>query len=574
MTDKLLLEQAIGSERFQVVAGDPASFVEAFDDGRKPFEHQAEAMRTVVERKPDEKFAKRVQLISWPRQNGKSQTSAWLGCHQLFTASDANLLVSVALDRESARIIFDEAKRLIEGNQILRSLVDPDWGITRSEVRLRDGRRWIIRSADGRLSRGLSPDIVLFDELGWSQDDGNLYQVLQAGQAARPNPLTIITSTVSPVKDGPLWDLFESAKRNDPAVGLIYRTDNPSPMITTEFLEEQEALLPSTIFAREHRNEWTEGGDVFSTEADWLKAISRGDPTRASSAGPTYAFLDLGWVHDESVLSIIERNEELETWDVVHMQGWRGSQKKPVDLPGIRETIRGLVPVYGIKYLEIESPQGVAMSQELDDISGLTVTFLHPTNLSNAERYGALYRALKEGKLRLPDDPLLRRQLLTMVIGQVGSGENWRIESRRDVHNDRAVSVAGSLFLGIQSTLAPKWKNIKFLAMTPDGPVSGPDLTPLKQRRSREPFVDHIPGVRRIGGGSLPVTGGELVASQEAWEVQNIPPGKRVRIEQTARILLRQNTTLAKLPHLLARQFSMTHKQIRAVLKELYDESD
>lgn len=572
MTEELLLERAIGAERFEIVANDPVAFVEAFDDGRKPFPHQAEAMRKVIERKPDGKFEKRIQVISWPRQNGKSQTSAWLGCHQLFTSPDAKLLVSVALDRESARIIFDEAKRLIEGNEILRGLTDPNWGVTRSEVRLKDGRRWIIRSADGRLSRGLSPDVILEDEAGWTKDEGDLHRTLSAGQAARPNPLTIVTSTVSPIKDGVLWELFQAAERGDPAVDLIYRQDNPSPMVTDEFLAEQETLLPSTIFARKHKNTWIEGGDVFSTEADWLRAIGRGDPIRASSAGPTYGFLDLGWVHDESVLSICERNEELDCWDIVHMQGWRGSQKKPVDLPGIRETIRGLVPVYGITHLEIESPQGVAMAQELDDIRGLTVTFLHPTNASNSSRYGTLYKMLKEGIVRLPDDPLLRRQLLTMVIGQIGSGQNWRVESRRDVHNDRAVSVAGSLFLGLQSTLAPKWTETTFMAMTDSGGVSGSDLEPLKQQRSREPFVDHLPNVRRIGGRTLPVSGGELVLSQENWEVENLHPGRRVRIEQMARTLLAQGTTLQKLPHLLARQFSMSHRQIRQVLKDFYDE--
>lgn len=572
MSKKLLLEQALGVERFQVLANDPVAFVEVFDHGRKPFEHQSDAMRKVIERKPDGKFEKRIQVISWPRQNGKSITSAWLGVLLLFTVPGVKLILTVALDRESARIVFDAAKEMIEADEVLRSLVDPNWGITRSEVRLKDGRRWVIKSADGRLSRGLSPDVVLFDELGWSQDDGDLFQVLQAGQAARPNPLTIVTSTVSPIKDGELWRLFEAARRNDPAVGLLYSQENESPMVTDEFLAEQETLLPSTIFAREHKNTWVEGGDVFSTEEDWQRATGRGDPTRASSAGPSYAFLDLGWVHDESVLSIIERNEAVSTWDIIYMETWRGTQKRPVDLPGIRETIRGLVPVYGITHLEIESPQGVALAQELDDISGLTVTFLHPTNLSNSERYGAMYRALKEGSIRLPNDSLLRRQCLTAVIGQVGSGQNWRLESRADIHNDRLVSCAGALYLGLQSTLTRKWASPTFLAITDAGPVKGPNLEPLKQKRSREPFVDHLPNVRRIGGRTLPVSGGELVLSQENWEVENISPGKKLRIEQTARILLGQDTTLQELPHLLARQFSLTHRQVRQILTEFYDE--
>ena len=53
----------------------------------------------------------------------------------------------MALDRSSASIILDDARRIISNSVILHSLLD-DYGLTRSEIRLADNRRWIIKSAD------------------------------------------------------------------------------------------------------------------------------------------------------------------------------------------------------------------------------------------------------------------------------------------------------------------------------------------------------------------------------------------------------------------------------------------
>ena len=479
MADPLLAD-LIGEEAFEAVSADPVLFIETFSPER-PWPFQAEAMRTVVERDEDGKFAKKVWVVSWPRQNGKSQVSSWIGTYLLFTDPDCRLIVTVALDWESARIIFDRAKNFIQDSETLYSLVDPDHGFKRTEVRLKDGRRWIIKSADARMSRGLSPSIVLEDELGWTIDDGALYQVLAVAQAAQVNSLTLVTSTVSPVMDGPLWDLMNS---NDPHVGILYRQDNPSPLVTEELLRLNEELLPPTIFAREHRNEWVEGGDTFATEADWQRATSRGDPIKPFSKGPCYGFLDLGWTHDESVLAIVQDNGELGTTDVIHLETWKGSQSKPVHLPAVRDRVSELIEQYGIKHLQIESPQGVSMAQELSEIKYTKVDFLHPTSATNAERYGAFYRALKDGGVRLPDDPLLRRQMLTMTIRQTTGGLNWKVEDRPDIHNDRVVACAGALYL---VTVAGK-KTTKFTGgfMLDSGFVNSRMQRPDKAKMKRE----------------------------------------------------------------------------------------
>ena len=80
------------------------------------------------------------------------------------------------------------------------------------------------------------------------------------------------------------------------------------------------------------------------------------------------------------------------------------------------------------------------MAQNLN-VSGLATEVLHPTAKSNQENWGALYTALKNGTVDLPNDAKLRQQLLTLTIHTTQSG--WRVEDVPSIHNDRAVAVAG-----------------------------------------------------------------------------------------------------------------------------------
>jgi hypothetical protein len=45
----------------------------------------------------------------------------------------------------------------------------------------------------------------------------------------------------------------------------------------------------------------------------------------------------------------------------------------------------------------------------------------------------------------LPPDPILRRQLLTLTIQENATG--WRVVDVPSIHQDRAVAVAGALFM-------------------------------------------------------------------------------------------------------------------------------
>ncbi|MGD0574692.1 MAG: terminase large subunit [Anaerolineales bacterium] len=426
-----LLERAIGAEAFSRMVADPVEFVRAFD--RDPWPYQVDMLRQVTERDERGIFKRRVAVVSMPRQNGKSTIAGWVALWRLYCSEDEEI-ITTALDRAGAEIVLRDARRIIGRSGVLSNLLDQD-GLTKSEIRLQDDNRWIIRPADAQYSRGYRPSLVIMDELGWVPDH-SLFDALLPGMAARPNPLMLAVSTVGPIQAGPLWELFEAGKRNDPWVRLIYVTENLSPLITEAFLESQRGQLPPHIFAREHQNLWGEGSGAFATDADWKRA-TEDDPTRDGDLGPCYLFCDLGWVHDETAIAVAKPADGAVA--IVAQRQFRGSQVRPVSFAAVQTEIETLRAAYHVRGLQIESPQGVGLAQEL------RAEVLHPTAESNRERWGALYQALKAGTIRLPPDPILRRQLLTLTIQENATG--WRVVDVPSIHQDRAVAVAGALFM-------------------------------------------------------------------------------------------------------------------------------
>ena len=434
------LAKLIGKPAYAAMQGDPVLFVRAFD--REPWPFQKDILHEVATRREDGKFAHRLACISMPRQNSKTTMSCWVALWRLYCDPEPQEIVSVALDREGARIILDDARRIIRNSDVLYSLLDAD-GLTRSEIRLaEDGGRWVIKSGDAVFSRGLRPSTVCYDELGWTADQGDLFNVLSAGQAAQPNPLIVVTSTVGPVQAGPLWEIFQAAERKDPGILLIYRTENDSPLVTQEHLEHQQSLLPAPVFAREHLNQWGSGTDAYCTDEDWKRATASGDPRRDFDYGPCSCFADLGWSHDESAVAISKR--EGQQVSILAIETFQGTKADPVRFEEVRARLRYLAEHYHVENTVIESPQGVGMAQQLKS-EGVRCDVLYPTVESNRERWGWLYTALKNGGVRLPNDPKLRRQLLTLTIRTTPTG--WRVEDVPGVHNDRAVACAGAGFM-------------------------------------------------------------------------------------------------------------------------------
>jgi phage terminase large subunit-like protein len=100
-------------------------------------------------------------------------------------------------------VILDHAKTILRRHPDLAEAVE-----FRADSILvpTTGSRWLVRSRDHESSRGLHPDLVLYDECGWARDD-ELFASLLASQASVPDPLMLVVSTVGRRQRGPLWQI-------------------------------------------------------------------------------------------------------------------------------------------------------------------------------------------------------------------------------------------------------------------------------------------------------------------------------------------------------------------------------
>jgi phage terminase large subunit-like protein len=189
----------------RVLTEEFAAWCAAF--GVSLYDWQVDAFGQATQR-VDGRFAHRIAAVSVARGNGKSYGAAAVGAWRLIAGPAPQLILSEALDFEGGRIVQDHAKAILRGHPRLDAAVE-----FRADAILvpSTGSRWLIRSRDHTSSRGLHPDLVIYDEVGWAKDD-ELFASLLASQASVPDPLMLVVSTVGKSQTGPLWRIKSLAE--------------------------------------------------------------------------------------------------------------------------------------------------------------------------------------------------------------------------------------------------------------------------------------------------------------------------------------------------------------------------
>jgi phage terminase large subunit-like protein len=162
-------------------------------------------------RREDGRFVHRLAGISVPRGNGKSLAGAAAGVWRLVLGKPRQRIVSAALDLDGCRVVLDHARQIIRGSPELEQSIEV--GASRLTVPS-TGSTWTITSREHTASRGVHPDLVVYDEIGWARDD-ELFASLLAGQASVADPMMLVISTVGRLKTGPLWTIKQLAEGGD-----------------------------------------------------------------------------------------------------------------------------------------------------------------------------------------------------------------------------------------------------------------------------------------------------------------------------------------------------------------------
>lgn len=239
----------------------------------------------------------RKAYIEIPKKNGKTHLVAGLALYMLLADSEPGAEVYVAAaDREQARILFDAAKAMVEGNLALSKRLQP---YRNKIVRKDDPTAFFqVLSAEAATKHGPNIHCLVIDELH-AQPDRELFETLTRGVIARRQPLILLITTAGDddesicfeeydyarrVLSGTIQDeqhlpvIFEASKDDDWMSPAVWERVNPAYGITIdrttfESFAREAANEPRkrNDFLRFHLNRWVNQATAW-IPVDWWDA--------------------------------------------------------------------------------------------------------------------------------------------------------------------------------------------------------------------------------------------------------------------------------------------------------------
>ena len=277
----------------------------------------------------------RTFILSMARKNAKTALSAFIVLlHLCGPEARANSqLYSAAQSRDQAAILFELAAKVVR--------MSPDLS---QHVNIRDTAKELLcgelgtffkaLSADAATKFGLSPALVIHDELGQVIGPrSQLFEALETASAAQENPLSIIISTQAPTDADLLSLLIDDAltgadPRNkvelctapldlDPFSLKAIKAANPH---FEDFMNKEEVLrqasdakrLPSRepAFRNLILNQRVEARSPFISRSIWTE---NGAPADALEGKAIYGGLDLSSVSDLTALVFVSEDGDVDS---------------------------------------------------------------------------------------------------------------------------------------------------------------------------------------------------------------------------------------------------------------------
>ena len=214
----------------------------------------------------DGRFKNRTALVGMPRKNGKSALSSGIALWGLFMGSEGGEIYSCAADRDQARIVFGDAKKMIEAEPELMAQAK----LYRDAIEIPGtGSIYRVLSSEAYTKEGLSPTLVIMDELH-ALPNRELFDVMQLGMGARREPLLLSITTAgvktdSTGQDSIAYNLYQYGQK-------VIRGEYDDPSF---FMAWWEASIES-----DHRDPetWKLANPAFgdlNSEEDFVSAVKR-----------------------------------------------------------------------------------------------------------------------------------------------------------------------------------------------------------------------------------------------------------------------------------------------------------
>ena len=387
---------------------------------------------------PNGRFVHRTALIGMARKNGKSAIGSGIALWSLFMGPDGGEVYSCAADKEQARIVFGDAKKMIEAEPELYELCKP----YRDAIEVPStGSVYRVLSSEAFSKEGLSPTTVIFDELHASPNR-ELYDVMQLGMAARREPILIAITTAgvrsdSTGQDSIAYSLYqygqkvargeiedktffmawwEANNESDHRIPETWELANPGYGDLNDPADFQAMVkkTPEAEFRTKRCNQWVSSQTAWLPNGSWEPLAAERE---ISPDVPVILGFDGSFSGDASVIVgvTVEENPHVflvKAWEKqpTDLEDWR------VDSLEVEDAIIDFCANHNVREIACDPFRWQRTMQVLES-AGLPVIEWPSTSASRmVPACAKFYDAVVEKKLTHDGNPLLARHLSNAVI--------------------------------------------------------------------------------------------------------------------------------------------------------------
>jgi len=400
---------------------------------------QRELMRHVFAG-DDNGYRHRISLIGMPRKNGKSALGSVFGLYSLILGARGAEVYSVAAEKEQARIVFADAKRMVEASPELSAITK----LYRDAIELpKAGSVYRVLSAEAFSKEGLNPSATIFDELH-AQPNRELFDVMSLAMGARGRLATLIAITTAGVKtdttgqDSIAYSLYQYGQKvaraeiDDPTFFMAWweapaeadhrlretwALANPGfdDICSAEDFESAVRRTPEPEFRTKRCNQWVSSAISWLPTGSWDSCAGE-----TSIEGKDYVLgLDGSFSGDATIVTYatiedIPQVGIVGAWEKdvqVHDDTWR------VDVLEVEETIRQFVKANpNVKEIACDPYRWTRTMQVLMD-EGYPIVEYPSTNARRmVPACAKFYDAVVDQKMIHDGNPLLARHLSNAVV--------------------------------------------------------------------------------------------------------------------------------------------------------------
>lgn len=441
----------------------------------------------------------RTAYTELPRKNGKSTKSAGKGLFLLIADGEPGAeVVTAATKRDQAKIIFEEAKRMVRASSFLNSRIH----ICRDNMSIaKTASKFEPLGADADTLDGLNLHGALIDELHAHKTRG-VYDILDTATASRRQPMIDIITTAGYDRHSVCYELHDYSKKilegiieNDAFFAFIASADaeddwkepitwqkaNPNLGVSVKLDDirskaQKARELPSyeNTFKRLHLNIWTEQSVRWLSMEEWdacqgsvevddlqgsecwggLDLSSTTDISAFSlvfKAGNTIKTAGFYFVPEENARKRAERDRV--PYDVWINQNYMvATPGNVVDYDFIRAQINKLGEVFRIREVAIDRWNATQLAVQLEQ-DGLKVTPFGQGFASMSAPTKELEKLILSRQFEHDGNPVLRWMASNVTVKTDPAGN---IKPAKDVSTGRIDGIVSLIMaIGVMN-LAPE----------------------------------------------------------------------------------------------------------------------